>query len=81
MGGPNPANKDDFWAHKKDEFLQKLDQKTGGQISLSDAQDWVVRNGLPSFDEFIIQDNFTNPSYVNPLINRQQQEPQQRASW
>ena len=28
MGGRNPQNKDGFWARKKDEFLQKIDQQS-----------------------------------------------------
>ena len=79
MGGRNPQNKDDFWARKKDEFLQKIDQQSNGQISLFDAQDWTERNGYPSLDPYIIQDNFRNPQYVNPLLMapQQQMHPQQ----
>ena len=79
MGGRNPQNKDDFWARKKDEFLQKIDQQSAGQISLFDAQDWTERNGYPSLDPYIIQDNFRNPQYVNPLLMapQQQMHPQQ----
>mmetsp|Transcript_36576 Transcript_36576/g.44643 ORF Transcript_36576/g.44643 Transcript_36576/m.44643 type:complete len:120 (-) Transcript_36576:307-666(-) len=73
MGGRMPQQKDDFWAKKKEDFLQKLDQKTNGQISLFDAQDWVERNGLPSLDDYILMDNFRNSQYVNPLRTFPQQ--------
>ena len=62
-----PGQKDDFWAGKKEEFLQKLEQASGGQISLYDAQDWIERHGLVSMDPYIMLDNFQNPNYMNPL--------------
>ena len=73
-----PVNKDDFWAKKKEEFLQRMQQKG---FDMFQVQDWIDQRGLPSIDEYVILDNLNNPGYVNPLKGMMVQPQQQQVMY
>ena len=70
MGGQMPVNKMDYWARKKEEFLQKM-QAQG--FDLFEMQDFIENRGMWSMDEYILTQNLRNPAFVNPLKGMVQQ--------
>ena len=44
MGGNQEENKEDFWAQKKEDFLQRMQAKGH---DLYDVQDYLSKNGYP----------------------------------
>jgi len=54
MGGQLPAEKDDFFSKKKEDFLLRM-QNQG--YDLFQIQDWISRFGLLSMDDYILTNN------------------------
>ena len=73
LGGQQPQEKDDFWSQKKEQFLQRQQQKGRDFFQVSD---WIERNKMVSMDEYLIDQNLNSQyPYVNPLANFQGKQP------
>jgi hypothetical protein len=70
LGGPlqPQEEKGDFFAKKKEQFLQ-MEQKKGYDFFA--MQDWLERHKLLSLDSYIMEQNMMNPAYVNTLATFQ----------
>ena len=53
-----PINKMDYWAQKKEQFLQEMQAKG---FDIFEMQDFIENRGMWSMDEYIMMDNLRNP--------------------
>ena len=66
FGGQNPVDKGDFFSKKKEEFLIEQQKKGWDMFAVGD---WIEHHKLLSMDAYILEQNFQNLSYVNPLAS------------
>lgn len=71
MGGTADKPEDDFWATKKEQFLQRMVAKG---YDLYECQDWIATNGYPFFDDSILTQNHMSKGYKNSLFVPESQE-------
>ena len=73
MGGNQEENKEDFWAQKKEDFLQRMQAKGH---DLYDVQDYLSKNGYPYLGDNIYLNNKAKKAYKNALFVPEQEKPQ-----
>ena len=72
LGGNQEENKEDFWAQKKEEFLQRMQAKGHDLFAV---QDYLSKNGYPYLDDNIYLKNKANKSYKNAIFVPKEEEP------
>lgn len=69
MGGQMPAEKDDFFAGKKEKFLQQMQDKG---YDLFAVQDFLERHKMVSLDSYIVEQNLQKDhAFINALAQFQ----------